>query len=194
MDRRQRKTREAVFAAFISLLSEKNYSKITVGEIIDRADVGRATFYSHFETKDYLLKELCEDLFCHLLDSVNKEKSDHKHIFECDNSDSVFLHLFRHIKSNDNNLLVLLSGCNTDLFMLYFKSNLKEFVKNNLFMFENDKSKKLPESFLVNHIASSFIETVKWWIDNGMNESVEKICEYFFSCSLNFINILFIIR
>ena len=51
MDRRQRKTREAIFAAFIALLSKKDFSQITVGEIIDKADVGRATFYSHFETK-----------------------------------------------------------------------------------------------------------------------------------------------
>ncbi len=54
MDRRRRKSREAIFAAFSELLSKKNFSQITVGEIIEQADIGRATFYSHFETKDYL--------------------------------------------------------------------------------------------------------------------------------------------
>lgn len=42
MDRRQRKTREAIFKAFTELLSEKDFNQITVGEIIDNADVGRA--------------------------------------------------------------------------------------------------------------------------------------------------------
>ena len=65
MDRRQRKTREAIFKAFTELLSAKDFDQITVGEIIKLSDVGRSTFYSHFETKDFLLKELCEELgFC----------------------------------------------------------------------------------------------------------------------------------
>ena len=123
MDRRQRKTREAIFRAFIKLLSEKDFERITVAEIIDSANVGRATFYSHFETKDFLLKELCEELFCHVLDAVS-EKNDHKHIFECDAHDSVFLHLFRHLQNNDNNILALLSCKNNELFLRYFKNNL----------------------------------------------------------------------
>ena len=76
MDRRQRKTKLAIFHAFTSLLAQKDYSQITVGEIIEKADVGRATFYAHFETKDYLLKAFCQELFCHIFDTIehNHEK------------------------------------------------------------------------------------------------------------------------
>ena len=120
MDRRQRKTRESIFKAFTKLLSKKDFSQITVGEIIDKADVGRATFYSHFETKDFLLKALCEELFCHIFDAMS-ENSDHKHIFDCNAPDSVFLHLLQHLQKNDNNILDLLSSKNNDLFLRYFK-------------------------------------------------------------------------
>ena len=179
MDRRQRKTREAIFRAFIKLLSEKDFERITVAEIIDSANVGRATFYSHFETKDFLLKELCEELFCHVLDAVS-EKNDHKHIFECDAPDSVFLHLFRHLQNNDNNILALLSCKNNELFLRYFKNNLVSLIKSQISLFEEKKDPKLPDSLWINHITSTFVETVRWWVDNGKNETPETMTEYFF--------------
>ena len=103
MDRRQRKTREAIFSAFTALLSEKDLGQITVGDIIERADIGRATFYAHFETKEFLLKEMCRELFCHIFDSA-EENNNHKHIFDCDSEDSAFLHLFRHFHKNDHKI------------------------------------------------------------------------------------------
>ena len=180
MDRRQRKTREAIFNAFVELLSEKIYGKITVGEIINRADIGRATFYSHFETKDFLLKELCEELFCHIFDSVSNQPSLHRHIFNCDAPDSVFLHLFQHLLKNDNNILELLAGENNEIFLRYFKANLQRLVISQLSSFEMKNNDKLPESFRINHITSTFVETVKWWIEGGMKESPETITDYFY--------------
>ena len=56
MDRRQRKTRQAIFQSFTALLSQKPFHRITVGEIIEKADIGRATFYAHFETREDLLQ------------------------------------------------------------------------------------------------------------------------------------------
>ncbi len=180
MDRRQRKTREAIFKAFTELLAKKEFNNITVGEIIERADVGRATFYAHFETKDFLLKELCQELFCHIFDAESGEHS-HKHIFQCDAPDSVFLHLFRHLQKNDNQILDLLSGENNDLFLRYFKMGLITLVESQIETLKQEKHKDLPQDFLVNHIAVTFVETVRWWANNGFVQSPETITQYFLS-------------
>ena len=179
MDRRQKKSREAIFNAFTSLLSEKNYNQISVQEIIDTADVGRTTFYAHFETKDYLLKDLCEELFGHIIDKAMGLPHGHYH-YSCGNAtDSVFLHLLRHLQENDRHMLELLSSQNNDLFLRYFKSNLKKLIISQYAQKGLLKNSKLPEDYLVNHITSSFVETVSWWLSHDMKESPEQITEYF---------------
>lgn len=181
MDRRQRKTRDAIFSAFTELLSRKNYNQISVQEIIDTANIGRTTFYAHFETKDYLLKELCEELFNHIIDTAMGVPHGHKH-YSCGyESDSVFLHLLRHLQENDLNILELLSSENNEIFLRYFKSNLKKLIVSQYLKNGGFKNKDLPEDYLVNHISSSFVETVSWWVTQKMKDSPEKITQYFLS-------------
>jgi hypothetical protein len=62
VDRRIRGTQKSLHDALISLVFEKNYDSITVQEILDRADVGRAKFYAHFKGKDELLISGARDL------------------------------------------------------------------------------------------------------------------------------------
>src|SRR5713101_134481 len=54
-DRRVQKTQGLLREALVSLIHEKSYDAIAVKEILDRANVGRSTFYTHFRDKDELL-------------------------------------------------------------------------------------------------------------------------------------------
>ena len=181
MDRRQKKTREAIFTAFTALLAERNYNQISVQDIIDAADIGRTTFYAHFETKDYLLKDLCEELFGHIIDTAMGLPNGHYHYCCGYTTDSVFLHLLRHLQENDRNILELLSSQNNEIFLQYFKSNLKKLILTQYADQGKLKHKQLPEDFLVNHISAAFVETVSWWLSHHMQESPQVITEYFLS-------------
>ena len=179
MDRRQRKTREAIFDAFTRLLAHRVYHQITVQDIIDGADVGRATFYAHFETKDYLLKALCEELFGHVIDTAMGALHGHYHCPGATAEDSVFLHLLRHLQENDRNILALLSSQNNEIFIRYFKENLAKLVEIRFAAPIAEKALDVPGDYALNHMAASFVETVSWWLRRGMKESPEELNGYF---------------
>ena len=55
-DRRVRRTRQLLIEALLALIVERGYEALTVQDVLDRADVGRSTFYAHFHDKDDLLQ------------------------------------------------------------------------------------------------------------------------------------------
>jgi AcrR family transcriptional regulator len=69
MDRRIRKSREAIIEAFILLIAEKNFEQITINEIAERADVSRGTVYLHYTDKYDLLDQCIRTHFVQLIDS-----------------------------------------------------------------------------------------------------------------------------
>ncbi|MFB9963045.1 TetR/AcrR family transcriptional regulator [Sinosporangium siamense] len=74
MDRRVRRTRQAVQRALVDLTLEKGYEAVTVTDLINRADVGRSTFYAHFTDKqDVLLSNIAEIDFLHRPPSTSGE-------------------------------------------------------------------------------------------------------------------------
>jgi len=62
LDRRVYKTRKLLQDALIELVAEKSYESISIREILDRANVGRSTFYAHFQDKEQLLHSILDRL------------------------------------------------------------------------------------------------------------------------------------
>ena len=85
----------------------------------------------------------------------------------------------QHLQKNDNNILTLLSSRNNELFLRYFRSNIEVLVEEHLVLFESKRDEKIPLPFWENHIVSTFVETICWWINNGMKESPEILTDYF---------------
>lgn len=179
MDRRQQKTRASVFSAFSALLAEKPYSKITVQEIIDAANVGRTTFYAHFETKDDLLKALCQELFGHIIASAVDRTHTHGLYSHQEAPLSVFCHLLQHLQENHRNILGLLSCESSEIFLRYFKDSLNQLVRSQFFCQNAPANLKVPQDFLINHISSSFVEMVLWWVQERRQETPEELDRYF---------------
>jgi AcrR family transcriptional regulator len=61
-DRRVRRTRTSIVEAFLSLVVERGYERVTVQDILDRADVGRSTFYAHYRDKEAVLTSCFDGL------------------------------------------------------------------------------------------------------------------------------------
>lgn len=177
MDRRQKKTREAVFTAFHALLERKRFSEITVQEIIDEADVGRSTFYQHFATKDALLEAMCAEMFAHVVSAHPYTEATHD-FSHASGEESVLTHLLYHLRESRQDLEGILSDQSGEVFLRYFRQYL-----NDVFLAQYgrkiEQCRAVPAGFLLNHLSCSFVELVNWWIRNGMRQSPEELEQYF---------------
>ena len=170
MDRRQRKTREAIFNAFRELLEKNRYENITVQDIIDNADVGRSTFYSHFETKDALLKAICSDIFDHIFRGELCDYPGENHSLE-----DKLAHILWHLKDNTKDIIGLLNCESAELFMGYIKDYLSQLFTMHL----KDFNKDVPEDYLLNHLVCSFCATLRWCAGKKMDINPEDIARDF---------------
>ena len=175
MDRRKKKTRQAVYDAFTHLLETKSYSTITVQEIIDEADIGRSTFYSHFETKDDLLKALCTEIFEHVFsENLTRERTHDFSMTERDLRGEI-THILYHLKDNHRYIGRILSSESGEMFMRYFKEYLEKVFEGELDKIKTD----VPKDYMLNHMVCDFAETVRWWMKNDFY-SPEEISRFFF--------------
>ena len=174
MDTRQQKTRRAIYAAFTKLLETRSYSSLTVQEIIDAADIGRSTFYAHFETKDDLLKALCKDIFDHVFsDEPGCEKTHDFSQRHQDTRDRI-THVLYHLRDNRGYLRGILASESGDVFMRFFKEYLAVLFEN----VGEKGSADIPRDYVLNHMVCDFAETVRWWMRYD-SYSAEEIAGFF---------------
>jgi len=178
MDRRIKRTKAAIYAAFEELLSEKKYEHITVQEIIDRADIGRSTFYAHFETRDDLLKAVCSELFSHVFSDHSKAEASHDFSSEDNTLINTLTHILYHLKDDRKRYSRIFSCESSEIFWSYFREQLSGLMSG--FKYEPKTGEAdIPEDFRLDFFAGAFIEAVKWWFRTGLETSPEKLVSYF---------------
>ena len=176
MDRRIGKTRNAIFTALNELLREKRFEKITVQEIIDRADVGRATFYAHFPTKDDVLIGYVEAFF----ESFNGQLNEH--IGQDGASEMLpVAALFIHVKDNKKTISGMFESESgvvlINKFKEYWFDKLKPIIEAH---YLKEQPPKVPTDMLTNHVINTFFGLITFWLQNGMEHSPEQMEQYFY--------------
>ena len=175
MDRRQQKTRKAIFDALGRLLERKRFENLTVQEIIDEANIGRSTFYAHFETKDDLLKHMCTDIFQHIFTDRLPLETEDPYSAGMRNLELKLGHILYHLGESRNNLKGILGGESGELFMRFLKTYLRELFGR----YRENFSSEVPEDFLLHHLSGSFAEAVKWWLTEDAKHTPEEVAAYF---------------
>jgi AcrR family transcriptional regulator len=167
-DRRSQRTRHLLSAALVELIREKDYNTITVSDIIDRANVGRSTFYAHFRDKD--------DLFVGELDRVIELLSQ-----RIPNQEEMpyfpSLGLFRHVGEEYQLYKSLLWGPGIDLLIKHMQKSLSKRIEHGLL--ESGQESKIPVPILANFIAGSFLTLLQWWLENKMIYAPEEMDKIF---------------
>ncbi len=178
MDRRQHKTRKAIMQAFFELLITKRYSDISIQDIIDKADIGRSTFYTHFKAKDDLLGYICSGIFEHITNEHLSCESSHD--FSGINTLSCKLtHLLYHLKDDEKLIKSILATDSKDIFI----NSLKAFL-TTLFEESEVNDSDIPRSYVIHKRVCCFSETIVWYFGEGNNYTPEQMVEFYLKSSL----------
>lgn len=168
MDRRIKKTRQSIMNAFIELLVEKGFDKITIKDIAERANINRGTVYLHYVDKFDLL-EKCIELYVEML------------LNHCANSADTnldiraFQSVFEYLEKNFTIYKLLLSKEGLEIFSNRLYAIIAQMVtevigiKSENHAFSNDVT--------THFLTSGFIGVLEWWINNSMPCSVQEITE-----------------
>lgn len=178
-DKRVRRTKTLLKKALTELILEKGFENVRVQDVIDRADVGRTSFYTYFKSKEDLLLQNLDDLEG-MFDS-SETQSDRTSATE-----DFSLHMFRHLKENWRLARVLLGNRKMPVVRNHVQGIIVKYYKNR---YERDwgKSRSLVEiEAAAVFSAGALISLTLWWLTLKRPPAPEKIQEMFVAYNATF--------
>lgn len=177
-DRRIERTQQLLRGALRSLIQEKGFEALTVQEIIDRANIGRATFYSHFDNKDDLLASGFEDLRASLK-ARQRDAFSRGHTIE----DRVFgfsQEVFAHTNEYREAFRAMVGHRSGAVVQRLLHKLLVELIREDVrrTVVRADSSPVQTEA-LVHFITGALVGVLMWWLDGRMRLSVGDVNAYF---------------
>lgn len=173
-DQRVRSTCTRLGNALVELIQEKPIGEVTLQQVLDRAAVGRSTFYLHYRDKnDLLLSQL--EMFCEHMSTVLTARKEQSHRV------APVAEMFEHIGSRDNKIYRALAeaGRLSDFFDLA-RGYLARGIERRLTDSKRLSSLSQPEvAARAFALAGSLLSLLRWWLDCGSKESPNSMDELF---------------
>lgn len=168
-DLRVIKTKKAIKDAFLKLINEKNYNKISVQDIVNEALINRNTFYLHYLDKDDLLDQLTSSCLSRLDESMNSS-ADVESINDLsyDTLKQLNYNIFRAIEEDLELFQVILGNESVP----YLSTKLNNTIRNHI---GNTQAKK--RKVYVEYIVAGFVGVIKLWLNNYDSYTIDEVSD-----------------
>jgi AcrR family transcriptional regulator len=164
-DRRVQKTQRLLHEALASLIHEKDYDAIVVKEILDRANVGRSTFYTHFRDKDDLLVSGIHDMLGSVQSTQLRASAK-----EYERMLWFSLPIFEHIGQLRRTGQAKIGTRGRGILHDHLQDVLVELIAGDAAETLQRAPKTtggVPAEVLCQHVASTFILVLNWWVERS---------------------------
>jgi AcrR family transcriptional regulator len=161
-DRRSQRTYRLVSSALAELLSEKPYEEILVQDILDRAGIGRTTFYAHYFDKEDVLESMTEQILSMFMDQIANSTTSQRVVPS--------LELFEHIYQSPNqHFRALMRGRAGEPLWEAIQTALSRTIEPTLStLYAERNSPSVPVTVVSQYLAGAFLTLLKWWVAAGM--------------------------
>ncbi|GCE15390.1 TetR/AcrR family transcriptional regulator [Tengunoibacter tsumagoiensis] len=161
-DRRSQRTYRLVSAAFAELLVEKPYEEILVQDILDRADIGRTTFYAHYFDKEDVLNCIVEQELEMLTHQITRSTARQRVVPS--------LELFEHVYHSQNQqfLALMRSRAGEPLWEALQVALCRAIEPALSTLCAEKRSPPIPLPVVSQYLAGAFLTLLKWWVTASM--------------------------